>query len=119
MLACMSAVREHAVVTLAEREAAKLTRIRASVAALCADLRAYAQAKGGRFVLFGSAARGEVRVTSDVNLAVDFPEALGWEPWAFPGKRAAAFDLRVDAVPMALAGDELRRRLDREGVVLA
>jgi hypothetical protein len=36
--------------------------------------RRYAREKGGRYLLFGSAARGEMKFDSDIDVLVDFPE---------------------------------------------
>lgn len=52
----------------------KVERMRAAVDVLRMELTAYARAHGGRYVLFGSAARGELRHDSDVDLLVDFAE---------------------------------------------
>lgn len=63
--------------TLTERKASETARRRAAVEALLPALAAYAQAHGGRYLLFGSAARGQMRYDSDVDLLLDFPpEAL-------------------------------------------
>jgi hypothetical protein len=49
------------IVTLAERKAAEAERRRRAVEALRPVLAAYARVHGGRFLLFGSAARGQMR----------------------------------------------------------
>ncbi len=63
------------IVTLAERKAARVAWMRAALDALRASLTGYARANGGRFLIFGSAARGEPRFDSDVDILVDFENA--------------------------------------------
>ena len=62
------------IVTLAERKAAEAMRRTAAVAALTPVLAAYARAHGGRYLLVGSAARGQMKYDSDVDLLLDFPD---------------------------------------------
>ncbi len=61
------------IVTLPERKAAEAARRRAAVEAVVPELAAYARAHGGRFLLFGSAARGTMKYDSDIDLLLDFP----------------------------------------------
>jgi hypothetical protein len=60
--------------TLSERKQARLASLCQAVAELRVVLSAYGQAHGGRFLLYGSAARGELRHDSDVDLLVDFAD---------------------------------------------
>lgn len=62
-----------AVVTIAERKARALQRRQDAIAAALDDLRVYAQDTGGRFLIFGSAATGNIRRDSDLDILVDFP----------------------------------------------
>lgn len=50
-------------------------------------LQAYAREKGGRYLLFGSAARGEMRYDSDMDFILDFA------PEEVPAARSLAEDL--------------------------
>jgi predicted nucleotidyltransferase len=59
--------------TLRERKEAKVAAISRGVAELCPVLAGYARQHGGRYFLFGSAARGDVRYDSDVDILLDFP----------------------------------------------
>jgi predicted nucleotidyltransferase len=71
------------IVTLTERKATEAARRRQAVAALVPVLTEYARGHGGRFLLYGSAARGQMKYHSDVDLLLDFPgETLG-EAWNF------------------------------------
>src|SRR5271155_3861001 len=87
------------IVTLTERKAAEAARRRQAVAALVPVLAEYARRHGGRFLLYGSAARGQVKDHSDVDLLLDFPgETLG-DAWNFA--EAACWDrgLEPDLMP--------------------
>ena len=47
-----------------------------------AELKQYAEESGGRFLIFGSAAKDLVRPHSDLDVIIDFPmdqEAAAWE----------------------------------------
>ena len=61
------------IVTLAERQRRKLDAMQASVVSLDAAPSAYARRDGGRFIRFGSSAKGQLRVSSDIDLIADFP----------------------------------------------
>ncbi|HUN44402.1 MAG TPA: nucleotidyltransferase domain-containing protein [Acetobacteraceae bacterium] len=70
------------IVTLSERKQAEAQRRQQAVASLKGDLLTYARAHGGRFILFGSGARHEMRYDSDVDILVDFPpdgDAAAWD----------------------------------------
>jgi predicted nucleotidyltransferase len=82
------------IITLTERKAAEAARRTAAVAALVPVLTAYARAHGGRFLLFGSAARGQMRFHSDVDLLMDFPAEALDEAWKFA--EAACWDLGLE-----------------------
>jgi len=87
------------IITLAERKATEAGRRRAAVETLMPALAAYARAHGGRFLLFGSAARGQMKFDSDVDLLMDFPPDTLDEAWKFA--EAACWDrgLEPDLLP--------------------
>lgn len=89
------------IVTLAERKAAEAVRRAAAVEDLAAALTAYARAHAGRFLLFGSAARGTMRWDSDVDLLVDFPEDSISAAWGFAERACWDRALEVDILPYA------------------
>jgi len=80
--------------TVAERTAAEATRRQRVVAELRRLLAAYARAHGGRFLLFGSAARGQMRSDSDVDILVEFPPDRQAAAWNFAER--ACWDRRLD-----------------------
>jgi Nucleotidyltransferase domain len=69
---------------LAKRKGGEADRRWRTVDALRPVLAAYASEHGGRFLVLGSAARGEIRLDSDVDVLVDSPpDALdgAWRKW--------------------------------------
>jgi predicted nucleotidyltransferase len=87
------------IVTLTERKAAEAARRAAAVEALVPVLAEYARTHRGRFLLFGSAARGMMKYDSDVDILLDFPEATVGDAWNFA--EAACWDrgLEPDLLP--------------------
>ncbi len=105
--------------TLTERKRAKVAQMEAAVEALAAELAAYAREHGGRFILFGSAARGGLRHDSDVDVMVDFPRGLESEAWQYAEERAWALGLKPDLSEKGWSGERLLGRVARDGRVLA
>ena len=105
------------ILTWTERDRRRVERRKSAVAAARVELLNHAREHGGRYVLFGSVARGEDRPDSDVDVMVDFP-----------GREAAAGNdaeiicarngLKPDVWLKRYVGDELMARIRREGVVL-
>jgi predicted nucleotidyltransferase len=62
------------IVTLRERKATEAARRTAAADRIALKLQTYAREHGGRYLLFGSAARSEMRFDSDIDVLVDFPE---------------------------------------------
>ena len=87
------------IVTLTERKAAEAKRRQHAVADLRRALDAYARAHGGRFLLFGSAAREEMRYDSDVDILVEFPADRQAAAWNFAER--ACWDRRLEPDVMA------------------
>ena len=104
--------------TLTERKAAKVAAMAAAVEQLGAELAAYGREHGGRFVLFGSAARGELRDDSDVDILADFPGEAGQPAWDYAEERGYALGLKPDVHLKAWVGRSLRDRIATEGRVL-
>lgn len=87
------------IVTLRERKADEAARRTAAVAALRPILTAYARAHGGRFLLYGSAARGCMKHDSDVDLLLDFPPDNQREAWDFAESACWDIGLEPDLMP--------------------
>jgi|HubBroStandDraft_6_1064221.scaffolds.fasta_scaffold2557857_1 predicted nucleotidyltransferase len=89
------------IVTVAERKTAEAARRQRAVADLRCALDAYARAHGGRFLLFGSAAHGQMRYDSDVDILVEFPPDRQGAAWNFAER--ACWDRRLEPDVMAAA----------------
>jgi predicted nucleotidyltransferase len=84
------------VITLKERKETERARRMAAVAVLRVRLAEYGRAHGGRFLLYGSAARGTMRHDSDVDVLVDFPDATKTAAWDFAESLARELALKLD-----------------------
>jgi len=62
------------VVTLAARKAARADEIRLGFERLHAEMAEYGRARGGRFWVYGSAAKARLHFASDIDILVDFDE---------------------------------------------
>lgn len=107
------------ILTWAERDRRRLAKHKAAVAAVRAALERHARAHGGRYVLFGSVARGDDRPGSDVDVMVDFPPEHAREATAFAESACVDEGLKPDVWPAHYVGEKLMARIDREGVVLS
>ena len=107
------------VVTLAERKAAEAGRSRLAGADLRAVLTVYARAHGGRFLLFGSAARGEMRYDSDVDILLDFPRDALDDAWSFAEHACWDRRLNPDITPFSSCKGRFRERVTPDLDVLA
>ncbi len=87
------------IVTLPERKAAEAARRAAAVEALVPVLAEYARAHGGRFLLFGSAARGTMTDHSDVDVLLDFPPDAFGDAWNFAETACWDRGLEPDLLP--------------------
>jgi predicted nucleotidyltransferase len=107
------------IVTLSERKAAEAERRRGAVAELREARAAYAREHGGRYLLFGSAARREMRCDSDVDILVDFlPDALD-EAWNFAERACWDRRLEPDIIPFAWCKGRFRDRVTPDLQVVA
>jgi predicted nucleotidyltransferase len=87
------------VTTLSERKSAEAARRTEAVEVLVPMLAEYARQHGGRFLLFGSAARGSMKFDSDVDLLLDFPPEATSEAWGFAERACWDLDLEPDLLP--------------------
>lgn len=106
------------VATIAERKAERVARLERSVASAMQRLATYAAAHAGRFVVFGSAARGDMHYDSDFDIIVDFPSADERQARAFAEATSHALGLRPDLVLIADASPALMERVERDAVIL-
>lgn len=104
--------------TLRERHDRKLASYRDAVEALKLVLSTYAREHGGRFILFGSAARGTPHDQSDVDIIVDFPDRAAVPACSFADERCWALGLTPDVRPVGWTSDKVVARALEEGTVL-
>jgi predicted nucleotidyltransferase len=100
------------------REAAKVARMRAAVEELKPILTTYARAHGGRYILFGSAARGDLLLQSDVDILVDFPIEAELNAWQFAESQCFERGLTPDIQIRAWRKNDFVERAEREGLAL-
>lgn len=105
--------------TLTERRAEKVAQMRAAVDAIRAELRNEARRRGWTYVLYGSAATGELRPQSDVDIMVDAPEAELGAARRFAETACGRRGLYADVRPRIWCSDRLLARIAQEGEVLA
>lgn len=86
--------------TLQERKSARIAALRDGVERLRPRLSAYAREHGGRYLLYGSAARDALHIHSDVDLLLDFPEAEQAAAWRFAEDECWRLGLEPDIRPL-------------------
>lgn len=107
------------IVTLPERKAREAARRTDAVARVSARLAAYARAHGGRYLIYGSAARGAMRFDSDVDILVDFPPELHADSWRFAEDACAEERLPADIRPYAWCSERFLAHVSRDWRVLS
>jgi predicted nucleotidyltransferase len=109
----------HRIVTLTERKAAEAERRRRAVDELRLALATYARQHGGRFLLFGSAARDNMRYDSDVDILVDFPPDTLDDAWNFAERACWDRRLEPDIAPFSWCKGRFRERVTPDLQVLS
>lgn len=107
------------IVTLPERKATEAARRAAAVEALIPELTAYARAHGGRYLLFGSAARGTMKFDSDVDILLDFPDNAFGDAWGFAEQACWDRGLEPDLLPYGGCKPAFLSHIEPDARVLA
>ncbi|HSU06999.1 MAG TPA: nucleotidyltransferase domain-containing protein [Acetobacteraceae bacterium] len=108
------------IVTLSERKATETERRQRSVETLRPLLVDYAREHGGRFLLYGSSARNQMRYDSDVDLLTDFGNAdADDEAWRFAERACWNLHLEPDIRPLAWCTERFLTRVKLDMQVLA
>ena len=107
------------IVTLKERHRRRMERMERAVADIDAALLAYARRHGGRFIRFGSTAKGRMRMHSDVDLIADFDEGEAGCATTYAERICERHGMPPDARSVAYASARLLERALREGVILS
>jgi predicted nucleotidyltransferase len=106
--------------TLSQRRAAAVAAKVAAVAALRPTLAAGAVQIGGRFLIYGSAARGELRPDSDVDLLLDFPDdASTSAAWDVAETACEQLGLTCDIRPLTMCDARFLDHVLPEAAILA
>jgi len=109
-----------AFVTLGDRKKARVGAMRRGFLLLCDSLSDYARAHGGRYIAFGSAASGDLRFDSDVDILVDFPDAMSTSSaWRFAEDECWRLDLTPDVRPVAYCEPPFVSKALETGTILA
>lgn len=105
--------------TLEERRRDRIAAIERGVEAMTPRLAEYARPRGGRFILFGSAATGQLHDQSDIDLIADFPEDQAIEACAFADGVCGTLGLVGDVRPAMWTADKVLRRALETGRIIA
>jgi len=100
------------VVTVAERRRRRLAAMAAALDGLRRRLRDGARSRGGRYLLFGSAARGTMSPDSDVDILVDMPPAEEDAAWRFAEDACIDAGLVPDVRPLRFCSPGLRAAVE-------
>lgn len=106
------------VVTVAERRERAAARRRAAIGAVVAELRDYAAREGGRYLLFGSAAKGMVNEHSDLDVIIDFPATRRQDAFMFVEDACFRHGVPCDVQDMPSTKSPFLRRIRDHAVVL-
>ena len=106
------------VVTLAERHRRKMEHMRVAIAEIDALLTDYARRNGGRFIRYGSTAKGRATAHSDVDIIADFPREAGFEAASYAEDLCFARDLKPDVRPSCWSSERFLARVAKDGVIL-
>lgn len=105
-------------VTLSERKRQRQEAYAQGVIRLRAALSEFARANGGEFLLFGSAAKGDYRFDSDVDILLRFPAGKEGMAWAFAESSCHALQLTPDIRPARLCDEAFVKAVSKHAEVL-
>lgn len=104
--------------TVSQRKSQEAARRRDAAAAIMAELASYAEAKGGRFLIFGSVAKGRMTHQSDIDVLIDFPPETEPEAWQFVEEACRRHGLSGDIYSVSTTKREFIDRVSSGAVVL-
>lgn len=106
------------IVTIEERKARKVAQLRAAFHEAATLLKGYAVAHGGRFLVFGSFARDDIRFDSDFDVALDFDASRVRDAGRYVEEVCARFGVMPDIHVLSDASPGLRARIERNSLAL-
>jgi predicted nucleotidyltransferase len=104
--------------TIEQRKRARVEEIRDGLARLCLELADYGRVHGGKFWIYGSAATGQFRFDSDIDILVDFAETQVAEALDFAETACVRLRLKPDAQPRAWCTAAFFERISAKALVL-
>ncbi len=107
------------IVTLKERHRRKMERMAAAIVEIDAALTVYAREHGGRFIRYGSTAKGRMRQHSDVDIIADFPDEASLEAASFAEDLCYRNHMTPDVSASAYVSDRFKAGVMAEAVVLS
>ena len=107
------------VITLKERFAREMERRAQAIVDIDALLADYARQHGGRFIRYGSTAKGRMMLHSDVDIIADFTEEAAGPAASYAEHVCSSHDMIPDVRPVYFASGKLTERALREGVILS
>jgi predicted nucleotidyltransferase len=99
------------VVTVTERKDREAARRRAAADLVMSELKAFGTERGGRFLVFGSAAEDRMKFDSDFDVVVDFPADREAEALDFVEDACRRQNLPSDIHLMSQASDGFLDRI--------
>jgi len=105
-------------ITLSERKRMRQEAYAQGIARLRTALSGFARAHDGEYLLFGSAARGDFRFDSDVDILLRFPVGKESLAWAFAESSCRALQLTPDIRPERLCDEAFVEAVSRQAEVL-
>src|SRR5260370_39739227 len=106
------------VIKLAEAHRRKMEHMRAAVAEIDPLLIAYARQNGGRFIRYGSTAKGRAMAHSDVDIIADFPGEASLEALNYAEKLCSERNLKPDVRPSCWTSNRFTPPLADDGGIL-
>ena len=94
-------------------KAAAMSKATLGIADLKIDLGQYGTEHGGAFLIYGSAARGDMRFDSDVDILVDFPQSAEPAAWRFAEDACYKHGLVPDVRPKRIYADQFINHINQ------
>jgi predicted nucleotidyltransferase len=107
------------IVTLKERSERERKRRHVAADAIMRALRDYARLNGGRFIVYGSVARSEMRDDSDIDILIDFPPETDRAAWSFAEDVCRHHRMPADIQPRNWVSPEFFDRISADSKVLS
>ena len=104
--------------TVAQRGEIEASRRAEAAKLACVSLSEHARRLGGRYILYGSAARGTMGRESDMDILLDFPSGSEAEAWRAAEAVCREHDMPHDIMPMAWTEPRFVEKVLQEGIVL-